>query len=187
VAGQRHPWLVDRDDAVVTVVDVQEKFFPQMHESERLVRTIKILLAVARRLKLPVLVTEQNPKGIGRTVPQIAEDLEGIQPIAKMTFSCWGADSFREALARTGRKTVILVGIEGHVCMLQTGLDLLHAGYRLHVPVDAVTSRTPEACEIGLQQLKAAGAVLTCAEAVVFEMLREAGTDDFKALLPLLK
>ncbi len=184
---QRHPWLVDRDDAVVVVIDVQEKFLPGMHEAERLVRTIKLLLAVARRLKLPVLVTEQNPQGVGRTVPQIVEDLAGVAPLEKMTFSCWGAESFREELARTGRKTVILIGIEGHVCLLQTGLDLLHAGYRVHVPVDAVTSRRAETCDVGLQQLKQAGAVITCAEAVVFEMLREAGTEDFRALLPLLK
>jgi nicotinamidase-related amidase len=187
VAGQRHPELADRDDAVVVVIDVQEKFVPAMHESERLVRTIKLLLAAARRLKLPVLATEHYTKGLGRTVPQIAEDLEGVAPLEKMTFSCWGAESFREELARTGRKTVILVGIEGHVCLMQTGLDLLHAGYRVHVPVDAVTSRRPEACDIGLQRLKGAGAILTCAESVVFEMLREAGTEDFKALLPLLK
>lgn len=182
-----------REAACLVVVDVQEALVRAMPADTMaaVTRNLRILAAAARTLHLPVLLTEQYPKGLGRTIAPVAEALaEGGRPpvpIEKTDFGCAGVPAFRDALKATGRSTVVLTGVEAHVCVLQTALGLLADGYLVHVPTDAVCSRTAANRQIGLDLMARAGAVVTSTETVVFQLLGRAGTPEFKALAPLLK
>lgn len=179
--------LLSKDDSVLVVVDMQEKLLPAMDAPEGILRAQSILLEAARRLGVPRLVTEQYPKGLGDTVVDLQPALAGDPVFEKTAFSCLGAEGFAGALAATGRKQVVLVGIETHVCVLQTAIELLAEGYAVHVVADAVSSRTVRNRDLGLARLAAAGVVLPSMESVVFEWLRVAGGEDFKALSKRLR
>lgn len=179
--------LLSQDDSVLVVVDMQEKLLPAMDGSEELLRAQSVLLDAARRLSIPCLVTEQYPKGLGDTVVDLQPDLAGYPVFEKISFSCLGAEGFTDALAATGRKQVLLIGIETHVCVLQTALELLAEGYAVHVVADAVSSRTARNRELSLARMAAAGVVVPCMESVVFEWLRVAGGEAFKTLSKRLR
>ncbi len=181
----RHPDELHRDTAVLVVVDVQERLHPVMASPGYLTR-IELLVTAAHRLGLPLLVTEQYPKGLGPTVPALAA-LTRVAPLAKDSFSCIGEPEFRRALAATGRSQVVVTGIEAHVCVCQTALDLLAEGRSVHVPHDAVSSRRPGDRDRALDRLSRAGVVVTSTESALFELLERAGTDDFRALSKALK
>jgi nicotinamidase-related amidase len=174
---------------VLVIVDVQERLFNAMDAERRdeMVRNIKALGAAARRLGVPVLVTEQYPKGLGRTLPELRALLDDVTPIEKTAFSCCGAQGFTERLRTLGSSRVILAGIEAHVCVLLTALDLLGQGFQVSVVADAVSSRTPAKLELGLAQARQAGAVVTATETVVFQLLGHADTDAFREIAKLLK
>jgi nicotinamidase-related amidase len=157
---------------VVVVVDVQERLFNAVDAERRddMVTNVKILVSAARRVGVPVLVTEQYPKGLGKTA-----------------FSCAEADGFMERLRALGAEHVILTGIETHVCVLLTALDLLTRGLRVSIVADAVCSRRPENLEIGLGQARQAGAVVTATETVVVQLLGSADSDAFRELSKLLR
>ena len=138
-------------------------------------------------LKVPVFATEQYRKGLGATVPEVAVAMAGVTPIEKLTFSACGAAGFSEALRARNVRDAILCGIEAHVCVAQTGLDLLDAGFRVFVAADAVSSRTPENCQLGLERLRGAGAVMVSTEMVLFEWLERAGTEEFKRIHALVR
>lgn len=176
-----HPALV--------VVDVQERLFNAMDSERRddMIRNIKILGATARRLGVPVLVTEQYPKGLGHTLPELRALLDNVTPLVKTAFSCCGADGFVEGLRATGADHVILCGIEGHVCVLLTALDLLGMGLRVSIVADAVCARSAAKLEIGLAQARQAGAVVTATETLVFQLLGKADTDAFREISKLLR
>jgi nicotinamidase-related amidase len=178
-----------RGETALVVVDVQERLFGAMEPEQRetMVRSLKILGAGARRLGLPVLVTEQYPKGLGPTLPEVRDALGPVEPISKVRFSCCAADGFMDALRRSGSRAVVLAGLETHVCVLMTALDLLAEGLAVHVPWDATASRGRQNWEYGLALLQSEGAVVTTTETVVFQLLGQADTDDFRALSPLLK
>jgi nicotinamidase-related amidase len=181
-------FFLNRDTAQLVVVDVQEKLCAAMDAEPlaKLVGNISILLDTAVELVLPAIVTEQYVKGLGETVPALKAKL--ISPtLEKMTFSCCGGDGFMESLALSGRRQVILTGMETHVCVLQTALELLSQGYSVHLVCDAVMSRRKENWKTALQTLAAAGAVLTSTEAVLFQLLRVAGTGEFKKLSKLVR
>ena len=184
-----HPMRLTREGSTLVVADVQERLFAAMdaEHREEVVKNLKLLAAAARRLGLPILVTEQYPKGLGHTLPELREALGPIEPLEKVAFSCCDADGFMTRLKAAKTRQVILAGIEAHVCVLVTGLDLLGAGYPVHVAADAVTSRTQGSWRIGVDQLRQAGAVITTTESVVFQLLQKADTDDFRALAPLIK
>ena len=146
-----------------------------------------VLVQGAHILGLPVLVTEQYPKGLGRTVPEVAEHLAGARPIEKVAFSALAADGFAGALQESGRDQVLLCGIESHVCVNQTAEDLIADDIEVHVSRDAVSSRTLENRELGLDKMERSGAVLTSVETALFELLREAGTPEFKQIQGLIK
>ena len=140
-----HPMAIAREQAAILMIDVQERLFPVMDADHReeVMRNLKILTAVARRLSVPMLVTEQYPKGLGHTLPELKEVLPAaLEPIEKVAFSCWGVETFRTRLAATGARQLVLAGIEAHVCVLMSALDLLAAGYGVQIVADAVTSRT---------------------------------------------
>lgn len=181
-------FFLDREKALLVVIDVQEKLCRAMDEKvlEKLTRNITILLEASKELGVPALTTEQYVKGLGETLPELKEKLP-TPAREKMTFSCCGADGFLEEIARSGRRQLILVGMETHVCVLQTALELLDQGYLVHLVTDAVMSRRKENWKTALQTLAAAGAVLTTTEAVLFQLLRTSGTEEFKKLSKLVR
>ena len=174
---------------VIVVTDVQERLFGAMDAERRdeMIRNLKILLATARRLGAPVVVTEQYPKGLGRTLPEVKALLPDVAAFEKTAFSCAGADGFLDRVHAIGADHVILTGIEAHVCVLLTALDLLGRGLRVSVVADAVCSRRAANLEIGLAQARQAGAVITATETVVFQLLGRADTDAFRELSKLLR
>jgi nicotinamidase-related amidase len=173
----------------LVVVDVQERLFAAMDAEcrDEVVRSIKILVTAAQRLGLPVLVTEQYPKGLGRTLPELTAILGDAHPFEKTAFSCCGAPGFVDRLRATGAEHVVLAGLEAHVCVLLTALELLEQGFRVSVVADAVCSRRPENRELGLAQARHAGAVVTATETVVFQLLGRADREDFRELAKLLR
>jgi nicotinamidase-related amidase len=179
-----------REHAAVVVVDVQERLFPAMDADHReeVMRNVKVLATAARRLHVPLLLTEQYPKGLGHTLQELADTLgPAIEPIEKVTFSCWAVGAFRSRLEASGARRVILAGIEAHVCVLMSALDLLAAGYAVHVVADAVTSRTQANWRLAMDHLRQAGAVVTTTESVLFQLLGQADTDDFRELARLIR
>ena len=181
-------FFLDRNSAQLVVVDVQEKLCRAMDPQvlEKLTSNISILLDTAAELGLPAVATEQYVKGLGETVPALKEKISAPR-LEKMTFSCCGGDGFLETLAASGRRQVILVGMETHVCVLQTALELLCNGYVVHLVCDAVMSRRKENWKTALKTMTAAGVVLTSTESVLFQLLRVAGTEEFKKLSKLVR
>lgn len=189
-AATPHPMTLDRERTALVVIDVQERLFPAMDADHReeVMRNIKVLTATARRLNLDTLVTEQYPKGLGHTLQEVKDALPaGVQPVEKVAFSCLGVDAFRSRLTATGARQLLLAGIEAHVCVLMSALDLLAEGYAVHIVADAVTSRTQANWRLAMAQLRQAGAVVTTTETVLFQLLRQADTDDFRELARLIR
>lgn len=183
-------WLrIEREEAVLIVIDVQEVLMKQMDPEmgKQVTQNIKILLNFAKEMAIPILITEQYPKGLGGTIPEIKNELGPNLPIEKVTFSCCGVETFNEGLGRLKRNQVILIGIETHVCVLQTATDLIQKGYEVYVVADAVCSRKKLDWEIGLRWLEKKGAMIPTTEIIAFQLLKEAGTEEFKRLSKFLK
>jgi nicotinamidase-related amidase len=179
--------MLNTGNTVLVVIDIQGKLASLMHQKEAVYQNVNRLIKGARVLDIPIIWTEQYPEGIGSTIPEIAETLEGIKPISKMTFSCCRNNEFLEALKATERTQVLVTGIETHICVYQTTLELLDAGFEVEVVADAVSSRTPENKEIGLQKMKTAGAGLTGTETALYELLGVASGPKFKEILRIVK
>ena len=179
--------MLDRQQAVLVVVDVQGKLAQSMHEKQTLFANLQSIIRGIRAMEIPVLWAEQNPRGLGPTVAEIAAELEGMEPIAKMSFSCWQNEAFAKALATAGRNQVLIAGIEAHICVYQTAQDLADAGYEVQVVADAVSSRRPESKALALQKLRDAGISITSVEMTLFELLRVAEGETFKTLLEIVK
>ncbi len=177
------------ETCALIVVDIQEKLLPPIQEKERLVRNAQLLLRMAQVLKLPVLVTTQYAKGLGPTVPQIAKLLPKVNVIDKVEFGCFANDGFCSALKSLPgkRNTVLLCGMETHICVMQTAIGALSQGLAVHVAADAVGSRTAMNWEIGLERMRAAGAIVSSTETMIYELLGGSGGDAFKQMLPYLK
>ena len=178
---------LDRSQTQLLVIDLQEKLLPHISGHDAVTaQTIKILRA-ARELQLPTLVTEQYPQGLGRTPAAVLEAAGEAPLLEKMAFSVWREDHCREHLKRIGRPRIMLAGIEAHVCVQQTALDLAEAGFLPFVLVDAVSSRRPSDRDVALERLRSAGVVITTTEAAIFEMLDRSGTELFKRILPIVR
>lgn len=180
---------LEPEQCALIVVDIQEKLLPPIWEKERLVRNAQLLIRLAGILKIPALVTTQYTKGLGNTVPEISALLPDTPSIDKLMFSCFGSDAFCSQLKRLPgqRTTVLLCGMETHICVTQTALGALREGYLVHVASDAVSSRTELNWRIGLERMRAAGAILSSTEMMIYELLRSSGAPAFKELLPYLK
>jgi len=180
---------LDPDRCALIVIDVQEKLLPPILEKERLVRNAQLLIRLAGILKMPTLMSTQYSKGLGNTIPEIASMLPDVEPLEKTAFSCFGSDVFCSALKRVpgNRNTVLLCGMETHICVAQTALAALREGYLVHVAADAVSSRTELNWKIGLDRMRAAGAVISSTEMMIYEALRSSGTSEFKDMLKHLK
>lgn len=185
----RDTFFLERDKAVLVVIDVQEKLCVAMddHVLKKLTKNIGILLESAAELDVPVLVTEQYVKGLGATLPELLEKADKAAHFEKMTFSCCGCTDFIAALKAAGRTQVIITGMEAHVCVLQTVIELREAGFTVHLVRDAVMSRSKQNWQTAVQAMTMAGAVPTSTESVLFQLLKVAGTDEFKKLSKLVR
>jgi nicotinamidase-related amidase len=183
----RRPLEAER--CALIVVDIQEKLLPPIFENTRLLKNSQLLIRLAGILKIPALLTTQYTKGLGNTTPEIASLLPDAQPIDKLMFSCFGSEAFCSMLKRLpgNRNTVLLCGMESHICVMQTVLAALREGYIVHVASDAVSSRSEWNWKIGLDRMRAAGAVISSTEMILYELLRSSGSPAFKELLPYLK
>jgi nicotinamidase-related amidase len=170
---------LDRKRAALVVIDVQEAFRKAVPRFDDVAKGAAALIRGAEAVDVPILVTEQYPKGLGRTVPEVADRLpEGVEPIEKVCFSAPEAEGFD----LRGREQALVCGIEAHVCVNQTVLDLLDEGIEVHVALDAVGSRFAESKEVGIEKARRAGAVITNVETALFELVGRAGTDEFKEI-----
>jgi nicotinamidase-related amidase len=174
---------LERDRTALVVVDVQEGFRPVIGGFDELAQQTAILVQGARVLGLPVVVTEQYPKGLGSTIPEVAEHLDGIERHPKTAFSAPEADGFD----LDGRDQVVMCGIESHICVMQSALALLDRGLEVEVAADAVSSRSQQNKAIGLERMRMSGATITSVETALFELLGRAGTDEFKQIQGLVR
>jgi nicotinamidase-related amidase len=184
---QRHPFIADPARSLLLMVDFQAGMRKIISDWPRLLDRTRLLMAAAHRCQLPIRATEQNPDRLGHTDAGLLDSIERDQIFTKMHFSACREDGFSQWLGKSGKDTVVLAGVEAHVCVLQTGLDMLAQGYKVHLVLDAIGSRTETDKTVAIEQFKAAGAVLTSAETLVFGWLGRAGTQGFRALLPAIK
>jgi nicotinamidase-related amidase len=177
------------EQSALLVIDIQEKLLPPIFQKEQLVRNAQLLIRMAEILEMPVLVTTQYSKGLGNTISDVASLLPDANVFEKLTFSCFANDGFCSALKRLpgNRNTVLLCGMESHICVAQSALAALREGYLVHVASDAVSSRTEWNWKIGLDRMRAAGAVITSTEMAIYEALGSSGTSAFKDMLKHLK
>ena len=180
---------LEAERCALLVVDIQEKLLPPIFQKEQLVRNSQLLIRAAGVLKIPALATTQYAKGLGKTVPEIASLLPETEAIDKDRFSCFGSDAFCTLLKRLPgqRNTLLLCGMESHICVTQTALAALREGYLVHVASDAVSSRTEWNWKIGLERMRAAGAVISSTEMMIYELMRSSSSPAFKEMLPYLK
>ncbi|MBU0762350.1 MAG: hydrolase [Candidatus Altiarchaeota archaeon] len=176
--------MISRDESVLVVVDIQEKFRPHIHEWDVMLGNSIKLIKGLKILDVPVVVTEQYPKGLGETVAEIKEVLE-FKPVEKTCFSCMGEEGFRKNIS--GKKQVILCGIEAHVCIMQTTLQLLDEGYEVYLVVDAMSSRKKSDKRIALRRATQKGAIPVSTEMVLFELLKDAKNLGFKEIQAIVK
>jgi nicotinamidase-related amidase len=158
-----------------------------MEERDRITNNIKKLILSFSILNLPIIITEQYPKGLGHLIPLLRETIGKYGPIEKITFSCFGEDSFVDELKRLKAKSLIITGMETHICILQTALDALQQGYKVHLPEDAVCSQRKSDWQVGIEKMQRAGVIITSTETVIFELLERAGTPEFKAISKIIK
>ena len=184
---ERHPALANADDSVVVLIDPQEKLVKMIHNREEVVETICRLLRFAAIFDMPVVLTEHYPQGLGYSVEEVREVLSEYRPVIKRVFSCFGVPEFAEALASTGRKRLLVLGIETHICVCQTVHDALQRGYRVQVVADGTGTRKREDHELALERMRGEGAVITTSEALMYEVTCRADGDEFKEVLSLVK
>ena len=175
--------------SALVIIDPQAKLMPAIFEADRVIRNCVLLLHLGQILSIPTVVTTQYAKGLGPLVAEIACAAPGITPLDKISFGCFGDEKFVTYLEEVaqGRDTLLVAGIESHVCVTQTVLAALNAGYTVHVARDATSSRTRENWEAGLHRMESSGAILSSTEMMIYELLGKSGTPEFKAMLPLLK
>ena len=180
---------LEAERCALLVIDIQQKLLPPIFHKDELVRNAKLLIRAAEVLKIPAVVTTQYSKGLGPTVPEIASLLPETDAIDKDRFSCFGSEMFCNLLKRLpgNRNTLLLCGMESHICVMQTALAALREGYIVHVASDAVCSRTEWNWKIGLERMRAAGAVISSTEMMIYELMRSSSSPAFKEMLPHLK
>jgi nicotinamidase-related amidase len=180
-------FMLDKENAILLIVDIQEKLAAVMKEREKVVKNNLHLIELSKMIDMPVMVTEQYPKGIGTTVHELREALPSYHPIEKMTFDCCGQPTFLDELKKHNKSSVVLTGMETHICVLQTCVGLLKGGINVHVVQDAICSRTKENWKTGIEFMRDAGAAITCTETVMFQLLKVAGTEEFKKMSKRIK
>ncbi len=179
---------IEPANTALVVIDIQEKLFAVMPQNVRqnVEKNTRLLIAAAQEFDIPILCTEQYPKGLGQTIPEIKANLSGVAPIEKIAFSCCGEPAFCEALEKTGADCIILCGMETHICIYQTVIDLLEHGKCVFVAADAVCSQEKQHWKLALEAIRQAGGVVVPVQTILFQILRQAKTDQFKRLSKLL-
>lgn len=170
------------EDSALVIIDIQERLAAVMGERESVIKNCLHLIELSKLMNIPILVTEQYPKGLGPTVEELRKALPNYSPLEKISFNCCEEKNFLSEIEKLGRKRLILTGMETHICILQTSLGLLERGFYVHVVSDAVCSRKEEDKRTGLELIRDAGAVITCTETVLFQELRTAGKEEFKTI-----
>ncbi len=179
--------MLDKKKAVLVVIDVQGKLATLMYQKDNLFANVIRMIEGAKVLGLPIIWTEQLPDKLGETSPEVKRVLEGLTPLVKKSFSCCGDNAFLARLREIDRQQVLLTGIETHVCVYQTAMDLVRDGFEVHLVRDAVSSRIEANYHLGLERIKEAGALLTSVEMSLFEMLRVAEGEQFKQIIRIVK
>jgi len=179
-----HGTILSKNDSVLVIIDMQERLIPVIADKEKIVENALRLVKFAHIVGLPIILTEQQ--NLGETAPELREELKDVQPIIKWEFDCFESIAFAHRLGQLKRNTLIIIGIEAHICVAQT---VLHASsrYSVHVVSDAVSSRSPHNWEVALQRMRQEGVTVTSTEMVIYELLGKAGTDEFKEALKLVK
>jgi nicotinamidase-related amidase len=181
------PRTLNAASTALLLIDFQEKLFPAMHDKDKLLRNVVKLVQGAKVLEIPIMITEQYPKGLGPTIPEIKALIPDIKPVEKVCFNCCDEDLFCSALDGLKRKQVLIAGIEAHICVYQTALALVGAGYDVQVVGDCVASREPENKVTALSRMVGEGVSLTTMEMALFELLKEAKGDKFKQISNIVK
>lgn len=176
--------LINREDCVLIVIDIQDKLLPFIAHKELMVNNVVRLVKFVKVLNIPVIVTEQEK--LGDTTSEIKAELTDSQPIRKIFYSCFKCEPFVQELRKLGKKTLLLTGMETHICVMQTALHAL-PDFNVHIISDAVSSRFVNNWEVGIERMRKAGSVISSTEMVIFELLGRAGTDEFRATLPLVR
>ncbi len=184
---ERNAKILKRDFTALLLIDIQEKILKVMHNQEQVVNNSIKLIKGFKVLNIPIFYTEQYPKGLGSTTEPLLKELEGLSPIQKMSFSCFGAGNLFQRLKDNNVSQLVVAGIESHVCVQQTVLDLLANGFQVNVAADSVSSRNELDYKISLERMSNHGAEITTAEAILFELLELAGTEEFKSISKIVK
>lgn len=179
--------MLKAEQAVLVIVDVQGRLASLMHNKDDFFKNVRRMIDGAKVLNIPILWNEQLPDKLGKTVPEVADGLQGMAPLEKSSFSCCGNPAFLSRLKESGRRQILLVGMETHVCVYQTVLDLIPAGYEVHLVVDAVSSRSPENRQIGIEAMRDLGARITSVEMSLFEIQGVAEGEKFKQIIQIVK
>lgn len=183
---KRSPKILDPARAVLVVIDIQEKLHRAIEGKDNITKSAVKTIKLAKVFDLPIIATEQYPKGLGETIPEIKAELEGIEFIPKLEYSAFDQESFRKQLEETGRDQIMLIGIEAHICILQTALDVLETGKQVHLIVDSTGSRDNWSKKFGMKRIKQAGGFLSTNEMAAYELMRKAKTPEFKEVIGFL-
>jgi isochorismate hydrolase len=171
-------------DALLVVIDMQERLLPVISDKDNVIENVQKLITFSHMIGLPIILTEQG--NLGETTPEIRAELGGVEPITKLEFDCFESPAFVEHVGQSGKNTLIIAGIEAHICVTQTALHA-RSQYTVHVVSDAVSSRSPHNREVALDRMRQAGVIITSTEMVIFELLGKAGTEEFREALRLVK
>ncbi len=183
----RNPKILSRDNTSLLLIDIQIKILDVMQNPKMVINNSLKLIKGFKVLNIPIFYTEQYPKGLGSTAPQLQEGLKGLSAIQKSCFSCLGAPNFFKRLRDNKVNQIVVAGIETHVCVQQTVLDLLANGFQANVAADAVSSRYENDYKFALDRMRANGAEVTTTEAILFELLKYCGTEDFKTIAKIIR
>lgn len=179
--------LLNPNDTVLLIIDIQERLWNAMYNKEEIEKNAGILAELAIKAVIPIVYTEQYKKGIGPTIKTVDEKVMDVQGIEKLCFNCFDEEDFKDRLFSSERRTLLICGIEAHICVLQTALTAIEKGFTVHIVADATGSRTERNHHTGIERMRDAGCVITSTEAAVFEVVKEAGTPLFKEMLALIK
>ncbi|MGO9311434.1 MAG: isochorismatase family protein [Syntrophobacteraceae bacterium] len=179
--------FLNRRDCILLLVDIQKAMLDLCVDPDRTVFNTAALIEAAELFEIPVLCSVQNSVRLGAFLPELTNKILQPKIWDKLEFNCFESENIARAIGETGRKTLLMAGLEGHVCIFHTGVGALRLGYRVHVAHDAVTSRSASDKQVGMQRLDRAGAVISSTEMIIFELLNRAGTREFREMLPLLK
>ncbi len=179
--------FLNPDQCLLLLIDIQKSLFDLCVDRDRTTSNTGALIEAAGVFNIPVIFTVQNPEKLGGFLPELIGMISAPECFSKLEFSCFQNEGIARAIRRTGRKTLLIAGIEGHICIFQTAIGALRLGYRVHIARDAVTSRREFDRQTGIHRMDRAGAVISSTEMIIFELLQQAGTNEFRTLLPLLK